>query len=154
MSRSRIIEIAQAEIGTTEMPANSNLTKYGKWFGLDAQPWCAIFCSWCYDQAGHPLDPIGFSKGFASVPMALDRWRGQITKDPKPGDLVIFDWQKDGKVDHVGLFVEWIDQKAGTFQTIEGNTSVSNDSNGGAVMKRQRNMAFVTAFIVPLIYLS
>ena len=46
MSRERIIQIATQEIGITELPANSNLTKYGKWFGLDAQPWCAIPVFW------------------------------------------------------------------------------------------------------------
>jgi len=152
MSRERIIQIATQEIGITELPANSNLTKYGKWFGLDAQPWCAIFCSWVYDQAGHPMEALGFSRGFASVPMALEKWQ-KIT-EPKAGDLVIFDWNRDKSPDHVGLFVEWLDKTAGTFETIEGNTSVSNNSNGGAVMKRQRNMAFVESFLKPLTYLA
>jgi len=35
------------------------------------------------------------------------------------------------------LFVKWID--ANQFETIEGNTSLTNDSNGGQVMKRIRN---------------
>lgn len=152
MSRERIIQIATAEIGVTELPANSNLTKYGKWFGLDAQPWCAIFVSWVYDQAGHPMESLGFSKGFASVPMALQKW--QKIEDPKAGDLVIFDWNKDKSPDHVGIFIEWLDPVAKTFETIEGNTSVSNNSNGGQVLKRQRNMAFVEAFLRPLTYLS
>lgn len=30
-----IIDIASKEIGYSENPSNSNLTKYGKWFGLD-----------------------------------------------------------------------------------------------------------------------
>lgn len=152
MSRQSIIQVATQEIGVTELPPNSNLTKYGKWFGLDAQPWCAIFISWVYDQAGHPMQPLGFSKGFASVPMALEKW--QKTDDPKAGDLVIFDWNKDKNPDHVGIFVEWLDFNAKTFETIEGNTSVASNSNGGQVLKRQRNLAFVEAFLRPLTYLS
>lgn len=151
MSRGKIIQIAEQELGITEMPANSNLNKYGKWFGLDAQPWCAIFISWCYAYAGHPMQGLGFSKGFASVPLALQKW--PKTTDPKEADLVVFDWNKDKSPDHVALFVRWINRNAGTFETIEGNTSPTNNSNGGAVMKRQRNMDFVEAFLQPLIYL-
>ena len=32
-----VLEIAKAEIGTKELPVND--TKYGKWFGLNNQPW-------------------------------------------------------------------------------------------------------------------
>lgn len=34
-----IIRIAQKEIGGIEKPANSNKTKFGKWFGLDGVAW-------------------------------------------------------------------------------------------------------------------
>jgi len=51
--------------------------------------------------------------------------------------LFFFDWNKDGRYDHTGLFVKWIDKD--TFETIEGNTAIGNDSNGGQVMKRRRN---------------
>lgn len=36
---SKVIEIAEKEIGYTELPANSNKTKYGKWFGFDGVAW-------------------------------------------------------------------------------------------------------------------
>lgn len=50
--RERIIEAARLELGTKEDPANSNLQKYGKWYGMDAVAWCAIFVSWLYNKAG------------------------------------------------------------------------------------------------------
>src|SRR5689334_14566854 len=111
MSREAIISIAKKEIGYTEVPDNK--TKYGQWFGLDGVAWCGIFCSWVYSMAGHPLGNIGYLKGFAGVGTALAHWKNQITTEPKPGDLVIFDWQKDNKPDHVGLFVQWLDRHAG-----------------------------------------
>jgi len=58
--------------------------------------------------------------------------------------LFFFDWNADGRYDHTGLFVRWINEKE--FETIEGNTAVGNDSNGGNVMKRVRkniNVIFV-----------
>jgi len=37
MNRHQIVTIAKEQIGTTEVPVNK--TKYGKWYGLDGQPW-------------------------------------------------------------------------------------------------------------------
>jgi hypothetical protein len=71
----------------------------------------------------------------------------------RQGDIVMFDWGGAGRqanaffTDHVGLFDEWINKSAGTFRTIEGNTAVGNDSNGGQVMRRERSLGSVSAFI-------
>ncbi|MCC9066275.1 CHAP domain-containing protein [Flavobacterium piscisymbiosum] len=141
-----ILRIAEKEIGQSEKPANSNKTPYGKWFGLDGVAWCGIFVSWCYAQAGFQLPKIGFLKGYAGCQTAVAYFKkvNQITNDPVEGDIVFFDWNADGRYDHTGLFVKWINDKE--FQTIEGNTAVGNDSNGGNVMKRVRknkNVIFV-----------
>ena len=48
----RVLTYARAELGKTETPANSNRTPYGKWYGLDGQPWCMMFVMWCFSQAG------------------------------------------------------------------------------------------------------
>lgn len=149
--RSRIVNAAKYEIGVIENPTSSNKQKFGEWFGFNGAEWCGIFCSWIYDQAhfpiGHPNYKTDFYYGFASIPFAMNLWKDKITQDPKPGDLVLFDWNKDKEPDHVGLFVEWMDKSAGLFQTIEGNTSTSSQSNGGQVQLRQRNMANVECFI-------
>jgi len=144
---SKIIEIASKEIGTTEIPKDSNKTKYGKWFGFDGVAWCGMFVSWCYFQAGQPLGKIGFTKGFAGCQTAVAYFKkkGKTTTEPKTGDIVFFDWNADGRYDHTGLFVKWIDED--TFETIEGNTSLTNQSNGGQVMLRKRtnkNVLFVS----------
>mgnify|MGYP003473234462 FL=1 len=135
---SKIVEVATKEIGTKESPKNSNKTKYGKWFGYDGVPWCAMFVSWCYAMAGEPLPAIGFKKGFAGCQTGYaffkkNKW---ITTNPKSGDIVLFDWNGDGRYDHTGIFVKWIDKIH--FETIEGNTSLTNQSNGGEVMRRVR----------------
>ena len=137
----KVTEIASKEIGNVEVPANSNKTKYGKWFGYDGVPWCGMFVSWCYAQAGKPLGNIGFSKGFAGCQTAVAYYKKnkKTTVNPVEGDIVFFDWNNDGRYDHTGIFVKWI-KFMETFETIEGNTSVRNDSNGGTVMKRERNV--------------
>lgn len=142
---SKVIEVAEKEIGYTEI-GNTNKTKYGKWFGLDGTPWCGIFVSWVYAQAGEQLPKIGFTKGFAGCQTAIEYFtkKGKIIErtEAKEGDIVFFDWNHDKRYDHVGLFVRKIDDNF--FETIEGNTSVLNQSNGGEVMKRVRNYSQAT----------
>ena len=146
---SKIIEIARAEIGQKENPENSNKTKFGKWFGLDGVAWCGIFVSYCYHHAGQPLGNIGYTKGFAGCMTAVAHFRksGKITKTPTPGDIVFFDWNGDGRFDHTGIFIRRID--AVSFETIEGNTSLTNQSNGGQVMLRTRKFNDNTIFVHP-----
>lgn len=146
LKAAKIIATAEKELGNTETPANSNKTKYGKWFGFDGVAWCGIFVSWVYFHAGYPLGNIGFLKGFAGCQTAVAHFKktNKITKDPQPGDIVFFDWNNDGRFDHTGIFVKRID--ATHFQSIEGNTSIFNQSNGGQVMRRTRsfnNVIFV-----------
>lgn len=134
-----IVRVAEKEIGTIEKPQNSNKTKYGKWFGFDGVAWCGMFVSWCYATAGFPLPKIGFTKGFAGCQTAVAYFKkmNQITTKPVAGDIVFFDWNKDGRYDHTGIFVNWLNDSE--FETIEGNTAIGNDSNGGQVMRRKRN---------------
>ena len=150
MNGEKVIAVAKREIGVTEVPFNSNKTKYGQWFGLDGVAWCGMFVSWCYDKAGFPLGNIGFTKGFAGCQTAYDYFKktGQITKEPQIGDIVLFDWNGDKRYDHVGLFVGWV-ANGKSFSTIEGNTSMTNQSNGGCVMDRVRDMGTNPIFIHP-----
>lgn len=141
MNGEKVIAIAKKEIGVTEVPFNSNKSKYGQWFGLDGVAWCGMFVSWCFDKAGFPLGNIGYLKGFAGCQTAFIYYTksGEITTNPQAGDIVLFDWNGDKRYDHVGIFVSW--QKKGvSFNTIEGNTSATNQSNGGCVMDRVRNV--------------
>ena len=143
-----IVRIAEKEVGQGEKPLNSNKTKYGKWFGFDGVAWCGMFVSWCYAQAGFPLPKIGFTKGFAGCQTAVAYFKknNQITNTPAPGDIVFFDWNKDGRYDHTGIFVKWINNNE--FETIEGNTAFGNDSNGGTVMRRKRDKTKATIIFV------
>ncbi len=97
MSRALIIEKALAEEGKTENPAGSNKTKYGLWYGLDGYPWCAMFVSWVYDQAGHPLGRIDHAKGFCGCQSGYNHFKAtnQLNSVPKKGDYKVL---YDGKV--------------------------------------------------------
>jgi hypothetical protein len=140
-------------IGTTERPAESNRTQFGKWFGVDGVPWCAIFVSFCFGKGAHYVIAAGFKgagcypKGCTYVPTveswlrATGMWKGRTT--PLPGDIAIFNW--DGGVpDHIGIVEKYLG--GGQFDSVEGNTSFGNNSNGGEVMRRVRYVSQVDGF--------
>jgi len=136
----KVIQIAFKEVGYTENPANSNITKYGEWFGFNGVAWCAMFVSWCYAQAGCKLPNIGYSKGMAGCQTAVKYFKenNQIVEIPQVGDIIFFDWNGDGRYDHTEIFNGFTSAKKTHMYTIGGNTSLTNQSNGGSVMNRKR----------------
>jgi len=144
--REQIVAIAAAENGVKENPPGSNMQKYGLWMGFNGVAWCDIFVSWVYWLVGKPLQTGEFGKGSASVPAFFNKFKTKATQDPKPGDIVIYDWNGDKLGDHIGIFDCWI-EPGRSFKAWEGNTSTQNDSNGGEVMQRQRYKQSVLAFI-------
>ena len=145
--RAEALELAIASLGETESPQGSNLNQYGAWYGMNGQPWCAMFVTWAYETAGDRLgrDSEAFVRGsrYAYVPYVVGdaragRYGLSTTDDPIPGDLVCYDWELNGEHDHIGLFERWTSGTS-TFNAIEGNTSTSSNSNGGQVMRRSRD---------------
>ena len=124
--RQNMIDIAASQVGYRETAENH--TKYGKWYGMDGQPWCAMFLSWCARRAGVPQSVI---PNFASCTYGGVSWfkNNGLWKSadytPRGGDLVFFDFEeedgsgRDGKAEHVAL-VEYATGR--TIYTIEGNT--------------------------------
>jgi peptidoglycan hydrolase-like protein with peptidoglycan-binding domain len=138
-----IVEIARKEIGTIEGPKD-NETKYGKWTGANFQPWCQSFVSWCAFTSG--LDAKKYPKTASTVAAAdwfkkNNRWADARNDDPTPGDWIFFDFPDDGvnRISHVGLCVK--NNKDGTIQVIEGNTSGTakgDQRNGGMCVEKTR----------------
>jgi peptidoglycan hydrolase-like protein with peptidoglycan-binding domain len=143
--RAKALTEARKHLGVKEFPAGSNEVRFSKWYGRGPGPWCAMFVSWCYVQAGSKA----FAKGvhYAYVPYIIQDGRAgrnglAVTKTPLAGDLVCFDWQGDGVYDHIGLFDKWLPAAEGSeWYSVEGNTAIGNDSNGGEVMRRHRERA-------------
>jgi CHAP domain len=141
---------ALRHVGVRESPPGSNRTMFGRWFGVDGVPWCAIFASYCFDVGAGVVLCRGWRgagtgpRGVAYVP-TLSAWvraTGRAVEEPRPGDLAIFDWD-GGLPDHVGIVVH---ANGSTLLTVEGNTAVGNDSDGGEVMRRERRLAQVALF--------
>lgn len=129
------VSVAASQIGVKESPANSNNNKYGIWYGMNYQPWCDMFVSWCGDQIG-ATSIVG---KFAYCPYHVNFFKQQgwwLSRDarPEPGDVIFF--ANKGTACHVGIVEKRNDSSSVT--TIEGNTSTSSNDNGGAVMRRVR----------------
>ncbi len=148
----RALAEALRHVGVKESPPGSNRTMFGRWFGVDGVPWCAIFVSYCFDVGAGVVLCRGWhgagvgTRGVAYVPTlaawlrATGRW---VDGAPRQGDIAIFDWD-GGEPDHVGIVV--IATPGGSLETVEGNTGVGNDSDGGEVMRRRRTHHQVAGF--------
>ena len=164
--RHSILHFAEIEIGTLEQPAGSNIVKYNDWYYPAFSPngkthpyfvnpkpysWCGTFCSYIYFFAGFPMPTIDTNIGVHYVPtlQTMAKAKKWTTDTPLMGDLVLFDWEKDGVANHIGIFYEWI-EKGISFSCIEGNTSSSekgSQSNGDGVYKKKRFVSSVIQFV-------
>lgn len=72
----------------------------------------------------------------------------QIVDFPLPGDIVFFKYPTNNRrTNHVGLVTNV--NSATSFSTIEGNTSINSNDNGGSVMSRKRTNKNFVAFARP-----
>jgi CHAP domain len=140
--RLKALDEARKDIGMTEHPPNSNISEISKWYKMTG-PWCAMGVTQWYVMAGSK----GFlrSQRWAYCPFILQAAiRGDyglaLTRNPQEGDIVLFDWDDDGIADHTGVLSTRVNEQ-GNFKSIEANTAVGNDSNGGEVMERDRHVS-------------
>lgn len=132
-----VLSKAASQIGYKEYPSGSNKTKYGVAYGMNGVPWCAMFVWWNFKQVN--ASGLYFGGGKTAYTPTLAQYyknRNRWYHSPKAGDLVFF--HNGTRICHVGFVEKVIDSD--TIQTIEGNTGVGNDANGGAVMRRQRSI--------------
>ena len=146
-----LVKIAKAEIGYKE--GTNNDTKYGVWFGWNHVAWCAIFVSWVFAQsgaAGKILKTAGC--------IELNAWAVKNnlivpTSQIRAGDVILFDFTKSGKAEHVGIATGIIDKTTHLFPTVEGNTGADhigvNQANGDGVYGKVRATSIVHAVIRP-----
>jgi CHAP domain/Putative peptidoglycan binding domain len=142
-----IIKRAMVEVGNGERPPGSNKTKYGDWYGMDGQPWCAMFQSWLFAKEGMPEIKFAYTPSFAQFFVDAGRWH---EKSPQPGDVVFFNFPDSlDRIQHVGLVVDT--NSDGSITTIEGNTSSGesgSQDNGEGVFRRVRK-SFIVGYGSP-----
>lgn len=144
-----LLELARRQLGVKEDPPGSNKVKYNTWYyGREvsgaAYPWCMVFVQWVFDRASVKLPTRTASCGaLMRAAQAAGCW---VTKGYRPGDVVIYDFPGGAATDHCGI-VEAVDDSR--VSAIEGNTSSSNDADGGAVERRTRRLPLIAGAVRP-----
>lgn len=143
-----IVKKAESYLGYKEGSGNKN--QFSTMMGRPAEAWCADFVCAVFKMC-NALDLITNS---ASCGVMIRGAKNNGTwhsgsSGIKKGDLVYFDFDRDGEQDHVGICYS-----ATTYYVscIEGNTSSGtsgSQSNGDGVYKRTRNKKYVLGFIRP-----
>lgn len=145
--RTKALARAERDLGMKERPPkNSNECPITDRWGI-VGPWCSMAVSIWYIDAGSKV--FRLHRDWAYVPFLLGAaatgLQGLALIRPEfalPGDPVAFDWNRDGIADHIGLLRSKV-RDGGAFETIEGNTSPEDNSNGGMVMHRERHISDV-----------
>ena len=146
-----VLSVAEGEVGYCAYvdDANNTGTKYGRfyanlvgedYYGSDNVAWCAMFVSWVFAQAGATCP--GIPKAYVPYIEADAQAAGAILSDKtdaQPGDIFLFDWNKDNSPDHVGICVS---NEGSYAHTVEGNVSRS-------VAYRDRSWEYILCAIRP-----
>ncbi|MDY6338799.1 MAG: CHAP domain-containing protein [Saccharofermentans sp.] len=125
LGSSELVNLALSQLG------NEGGEKFWRWAGLDERcEWCALFVSWCGDQTG--LRASGQIPFFSFVSDGVDWFKSKgkwidgseinssnYNKRIYPGMIIFFDWEPDGKPNHVGIVTKVVD---GYIYTVEGNS--------------------------------
>ncbi len=131
-----VVAVAKSQLGYMESTANYTVlddgvtmkgyTRYGAWYGMPYDDWCAMFASFCLHYAGVPQTSVPYASGCVYWVEQLQSAGLFDDSYPEPGFLVFFDTDGDGLSDHVGIVTE---ANGETISTVEGNI-------GGAVVAR------------------
>jgi len=125
----RMVDAALSQLGYRERnrdgsTGNGNFTQFGAWYGMNGQPWCAMFVSWAADQAGI-LNDVVPKHASTSRGVAAYQERGLYSPrnsgyQPREGDAIYFQ-SPNGQIQHVGIVVAF-DPTTQRVYTVEGNT--------------------------------
>jgi len=119
------ISVGDGEIVTVALSQVGNVggQPYWSWYGFDGRvEWCACFVSWCANECGYIDSGVipKFAGCVNGVQWFKDRGQWQDGSfEPSAGQIIFFDWECDGEVDHVGI-VEKCEN--GIVYTVEGNS--------------------------------
>ncbi|MBG0828703.1 CHAP domain-containing protein [Planomonospora sp. ID67723] len=148
VSRAAIVSVAQGQLANGsrnhEQPMGSGCNYYTGYFrtwkpagGCPSSDgvqwrnsdWCADFVKYVWKNAGVPHAEVpegsggvltGWASSFRDYGTRHGTWHTRASGyTPQPGDAVVFDWNNNGEIDHVGM-VKSAD--GSTVHTIEGNS--------------------------------
>lgn len=145
-----VLDVARGELGYDRFDDPEQGTKYGRWyaeehgayFGTTGVPYCAMFTSWCFAQAGNSCAglPAASTTAIKRAAEKAGRLRGNV-RDAQPGDVLLFSWTSNqNDLDHTCI----CEANCGSYvQTIEGNVG------GGKVQRRTRDWRYCMFAVIP-----
>ena len=149
MSLEAVMKAARDEIGYQEGANNAN--KFAKIAGhANNQPWCATFIRACFIK-GKEEKAIP-DTAYCPYIESWGRQHNRIVpiKELKRGDLVLFDFGRAGRADHVGIATHDFDATSPQLiKTIEGNTGNKSQTNGEFVARKNRAVSLVRVIVRP-----
>ncbi len=153
VQRDDIVNVAKSQVGYQEgsyagtTRGSNNVTEYGRWYGMQDM-WCAMFVSWCANQAGVPTSVV---PSHAYTPSGLSWFKNRSRAysratvasggyTPQPGDIIYFKSPRNSNpTNHIGIVTKYSGK---TVYTVEGNTSSATVStNGGAVASKSYSIS-------------
>lgn len=149
MSIEAVLDAAKAEVGYKEGKNNDN--KFAKIAGhANHQAWCATFIRACLIK-GEEEKAI---PNTAYCPY-IESWAREHNRivpvsEAKIGDLVLLDFSRNGKSEHIGILTHNFNPlRPHILRTIEGNTSNLNPTNGDSVARKIRSVSLVRVIVRP-----
>ena len=154
--KDKVLAAAQAYVDQGYQEGTNNDTIFGKWYGLNFNPWCAMYVSKCFAEGGAiELIQAQTKEGFASCDAGMKWFAKKNLLIPigqaEAGDIVFFQFDDDAQPDHVGI-VKKNNTTLKTLEVYEGNTSSGkggSQSNGDGVYLKKRGYSTVMAIARP-----
>ena len=160
----RVLATAASQIGYSRHTDPKNGSKYARetqpvfwprdlWLLANGISFCDIWVTWVFWKAlGKDFVTSGALPAGASFNTDFRASKGgRVSKPPRPGDVLVFDWNwATPSTNHVAILERVL--PSGNYQTIEGNTSpgaTGSQGNGGGVYRRVRRPGQVRYVIRP-----
>lgn len=145
--REDIVKTAQKEIGTMDAQSPKYSAVNGHPYRIE---WCASFTSWVYHQHGLLGTAVPNTPSCPTTKnwfVNKNRFKNR-SYEPKPGDIIMFNWNLDGKwAQHQGI-VEKTDKTY--VYTIEGNTGSTIAKNRKVMRKKwAKNSNYILGYGIP-----
>ena len=120
--KEKFINYALSQVGYKEGKNNDN--KYGEYFGMNHEPWCALFVSYCARMCDIP-EAIIPNYAECGAGYKFFKNKNEIYNYPEAGDIVFFKPTISGAISsHTGIVVEVNNDYV---VTVEGNASTNTD---------------------------
>lgn len=158
--RAKVVDTARAYLGTAEGSAkhkeiidtyNGHSDPNRRTYKMTTKDaWCMTFVSFCFIKAGLAdliVTECGCGEAVSRNASIKKNWVESDSYVPKPGDIIMYDWQDSGSGDNT----EWPDH-TGIVENCDGKTINIIEGNNSDMVKRTSyavNGRYIRGFITP-----